>query len=149
MQKSAITVLSQIQQGLQEHDAMLLMSAYATNTQLELIDTFNPPSQPLLLQGYDMVRAYWEEVCKHDARHWVTDEIVSPGHISFHVICKDADAAMLRAASICTLANNAIIHQLFVQVWDPPLTSEDAGTPDSILSYRYHHPLSINPYPEN
>ncbi len=56
-----------------QHDAEALVTLYAEDAALEIVDTTSPPSEPRRLEGIDAIRAYYEDVCARDMTHEVED----------------------------------------------------------------------------
>jgi len=107
-----------MQQGIEQCDVDKIMSCYADNAELRIVDRNHPPSEPLHLRGKEEIGDYYRDVCSRQMQHSIDQEVIGNDRIAFTEACEYNDGTRVLAAELCELSEGKIARQLNVQAWD-------------------------------
>ncbi len=118
-QKTAGRVdIETLRRSYEERDAELLVSLYAEEAELRIVDRTAPPSSPLELRGKAEIAEYWSEILSRDMTHRVENEVIGKDRLAFNVHCEYSDGTRVLGAMTHDLRDGRIVWQVNVQVWD-------------------------------
>jgi ketosteroid isomerase-like protein len=110
--------LEALRRGIEDRDAAALLTLFAPDAELRLIDNDNPPSTPRVLNGQDSIRAYLEDVAARDMTHQVQHLLRDGDTVSYLEFCQYADGTRVLCAAAVELRDELIIRKTGVQAWD-------------------------------
>lgn len=118
MSSPVTTSIDALRQASEQRNAELLISMYADNAVMQIVDKNNPPSSPLTLRGKQAIAEFLKDICSRDMTHQVIDEVVGKDRISFNEACQYASGERVLAASVLDLQNGKIVRHVTVEAWD-------------------------------
>lgn len=107
-----------LRRGVEGQTAATLLSLYADDAELRLIDHNAQPSNPRVLRGRDEIAAMLEDVYSRDMSHKLEECIVQGDRAAFSESCLYADGVRVLAESMITLRDGKIVEQTTIQAWD-------------------------------
>jgi ketosteroid isomerase-like protein len=107
-----------LRRGIEERDPAILLSLYAEDAELEVVDSSDRPSNPRIIRGRDAIGAYYADVCGRDMTHTVERLVVGSGGAAFLQSCRYPSGARVRCAAVLDLRDGLITRQSGVQAWD-------------------------------
>lgn len=107
-----------LRRGIESSDAALLLSLYADDAELRVIDRVRQPSKPLDLRGKAAIAAYLEDICGRAMTHCVEQVVAGDGQVAFTEACSYPDGTRVFCASMLDTRDGKIVHQVNVQAWD-------------------------------
>ncbi|HTK06524.1 MAG TPA: hypothetical protein VL485_05120 [Ktedonobacteraceae bacterium] len=102
----------------EQRNANLLISFYADDALMQIVDRNHPPSAPRELCGKETIATFLHDVCDHDMTHKMMGEVVGKDRLSFQIACQYASGERVLAASTCDLKDGKIVREVTVQAWD-------------------------------
>ncbi|HEY4386296.1 MAG TPA: nuclear transport factor 2 family protein [Ktedonobacteraceae bacterium] len=118
MTTRATVDIDTLRRAHEQRNADLLVSFYADDALMQIVDRNHPPSSPRELRGKQAIATFLHDVCDHDMTHKMMDEVVGKDRLSFHVTCQYASGERVLAASTCDLKDGKIVREVTVQAWD-------------------------------
>jgi ketosteroid isomerase-like protein len=103
---------------LRERDAAALLSLYADDATIEVVDHVNQPKAPRRLRGREELRAHLEDVFTRDMTHELDIFAASPGAIGYTVRCRYPDGTKVVCSATAELRDGRIVREVGVQAWD-------------------------------
>jgi hypothetical protein len=104
--------------AIEARDAAGILTWYAEDASLSVLDRDHPPAAPAVYQGLDAIGAYYREVCGRNIAHQVRDAVATADGLGFTQHCSYPDGATVLCATIATVRAGKIHRQTAVQVWD-------------------------------
>lgn len=114
----ATLTIPALRSAIEGRDAETLISFYADDAVLQIIDQANPPSRPLEMKGREALAAYFNDVCGRAMTHRVEVGIVEGDRLAFTQACTYPDGARVFCSATAELAGGKIARQVAVQAWD-------------------------------
>jgi hypothetical protein len=108
----------QLKSALESSNAANLLSLYADDCSMTIVDRNKPPSSPMKLSGKDAITAFWKDVCARDMTHAVGREVVGADRVSFIEECTYPDGCRVMSSTMLETRDGRIVNQLTVQAWD-------------------------------
>jgi ketosteroid isomerase-like protein len=99
-------------------DAAALLSLYADDATIELIDAQHSPSDPRRLSGREQIQAHLEDVFSRDMTHAVDIVAASPDALGYSLRCTYADGMKVVCVANAELRDGRIVREVGVQAWD-------------------------------
>lgn len=115
--------LKELKRALENGDSAALVSLYADDAEMTVVDFLHPPSAPVKVTGKAAIAAFWRDVCGRDMTHRVEHEVAGPNRISFVEECAYPDGCHVMAAMTLELSGGRIARHLTVQAWDGASTA--------------------------
>jgi ketosteroid isomerase-like protein len=112
------SIESAVRAAFNDRDAAALLSLYADDAIVELVDHVNQPSAPRRLCGRDELRTHFEDVFGRDMTHAVDIVATSPGALGYTVRCTYADGTKVVCSATAELRDGRIVREVGVQAWD-------------------------------
>lgn len=107
-----------LRRAIESSDAEVLMSLYADDAEMTIIDKMHAPSEPMALRGKPAIMSFWRDVCGRNMKHKVEREVVGDDRVALVESCEYPDGCRVMAAMMLDLADGRISRHLTVQAWD-------------------------------
>ena len=107
-----------IRKGQEEHETDALLSAYADDAEITIVDTNNPPSRPRKLRGKEEIAAYWRDVLSRGMTHKVESVVEAGDRAAYQVACEYPDGNRVLWSSVAEVRGDRIASETVVQAWD-------------------------------
>ncbi len=122
LRQHSVSIGEDFRRAMDMHDIDLLLSLYADDAEIRIIDKDHPPSAPRWMQGREAIARYYREMFARPIRHHVEEEVVGDDHLAFTEACEYPDGSRVFVSSVIELKNNLIYREVDVQAWDekPP-----------------------------
>jgi hypothetical protein len=104
--------------GLELCNVDMILSCYADNANVRIVDSTHPPSKPMELRGKDAIAGYYRDLCSRKMTHAIEQEVVADTQFAFTEACQYPDGKRVLSAELCELSNGKIMRQTSVQAWD-------------------------------
>jgi hypothetical protein len=110
--------LDTLRRAIEQSDPELLISLYAEDAELKIVDRNYPPSKPYILHGREAIAEYLQDISSRDMTHHLEQAVVGQDHLAFTEACRYADGTRVLCSSMLNLKAGKIAQQLNVQAWD-------------------------------
>lgn len=110
--------MNTLRQALEQRDLNLLVSLYADDAQMQVIDQNHRPSTPLELRDKRAIADFLTDIYQRDMTHRVIDEVVGGDRIAYNQSCQYPNGQRVFASSTLDLRNGKIVRQVTVLAWD-------------------------------
>ncbi|MBD0839601.1 nuclear transport factor 2 family protein [Streptomyces sp. TRM68416] len=107
-----------LRRGIEEHTAATLLSLYADDAELRVVDRNTQPSSPRVLHGRDEIGELLEDVYGRDMSHKLERCVVDGDSVAFSESCEYPDGVRVLAESMASLRDGKIVEQTMIQAWD-------------------------------
>ena len=107
-----------LRQAIEGRDAGSLVSFYADDAVLRIIDRDHPPSRPQEMKGKPAIAAYYQDVCGRAMTHRVESGVAEGDALAFTQACTYPDGTRVFCAAMLEIADGKIVRQTAVQAWD-------------------------------
>ena len=107
-----------LRQGIEGQTAATLLSLYADDAELRLVDHNTQPSKPRVLHGRDEIAQLLDDVYSRDMTHKLEECIVQGDRAAYSESCRYPDGVRVLAESMITLRDGKIVEQTMIQAWD-------------------------------
>ena len=107
-----------LRRGIEDQTAATLLSLYADDAELRVIDHNTQPSQPKVLHGRDEIAQLLDDVYSRDMTHKLEECIVQGDRAAYSESCRYSDGVRVLAESMLTLRDGKIVEQTMIQAWD-------------------------------
>ncbi|GAB1325928.1 nuclear transport factor 2 family protein [Streptomyces sennicomposti] len=107
-----------LRRGIEEHTASTLLSLYADDAEVRIVDREAQPSRPKVLRGRDEIGAMLEDVYGRDMTHALEHCVVQGDRAAFLESCRYPDGVRVLAESMISLRDGKISEQIMIQAWD-------------------------------
>jgi len=118
MNPTSTKVAETMHRGLEQCNVEMILSCYADDANVRIVDTTHPPSKPMELKGKSAIADYYRDICSRKMTHSVDQEIISDSQLAFTESCQYPDGKRVLATEMCELSNGKIRRQTNLQVWD-------------------------------
>ena len=115
---TATRISDTLRQATEQRNAELLISLYADDAELRVVDRNRMPSSPLLLRGKVAIAEFFKDVCGRDMTHRIEQQVVGDNRLAFLEACDYPDGCHVLCASVVELRAGKIVRQVSVQAWD-------------------------------
>ncbi|MFI1356290.1 nuclear transport factor 2 family protein [Streptomyces sp. NPDC020898] len=107
-----------LRRGIEGHDATALLSLYADDAELRVIDRNTQPSHPMVKHGRGEISAMLTEVYGRDMTHKLEQVVVQGDQVAYTESCEYPDGVRVFAGSMMSLRDGKIVDQTVLQAWD-------------------------------
>ena len=108
-----------LRRAYEQRDVELMLSFYADDAQLRIINRLHPPSNPYELRGKEQIAEFQKRIFARDMKHRLEREVVGENRVAFHVACEYPSGEHLLDAMMLDLDDSGkIVRHLEVQAWD-------------------------------
>ncbi|MGV9252718.1 nuclear transport factor 2 family protein [Streptomyces sp. NPDC003697] len=95
-----------------------LVSLYADDAEVRIVDRTAQPSHPKVLQGRAQIGSMLDDVYSRDMTHRLERCVVQGDQAAFVESCQYADGVRVLAESMLSLRDGRISEQVMIQAWD-------------------------------
>jgi hypothetical protein len=110
--------ISGLRKAVESRDAATLLSFYADDSVLTIIDSINTPSKPRTIKGKRDIGAFLDDVCSRDMTHTIDTGMIDDKTLAYVERCQYAGGMRVVASNTAELGPNGIVRQTVVQAWD-------------------------------
>ncbi|WP_156722491.1 nuclear transport factor 2 family protein [Streptomyces apocyni] len=107
-----------LRRGIESQDAQTLLSLYADDAELRVIDRNTQPSHPMVMHGREQISEMLNDVFSRDMTHKLEQCVVQGDHVAYTEACEYPDGTKVLASSMMSLRDGKIIDQTLMQEWD-------------------------------
>ncbi len=118
MNTTTTSIADTLRAALEGSDGETLVSLYADDAELQVIDRNHQPSHPLTLRGKSAIAAYWTDICGRALRHRVEHVIAAGDSLAYDEACAYPDGTAVRCVAMLEVVDGRIARQVGVQAWD-------------------------------
>ncbi|MFE9451010.1 nuclear transport factor 2 family protein [Streptomyces sp. NPDC006739] len=101
-----------------EGNSNTLLSLYADDAEIRIVDRDTQPSHPKVLHGRDQISQMLDDIYGRDMTHKLDQCVVQGDRAAYSESCEYADGVRVLAESMITLRDGKIAEQLIIQAWD-------------------------------
>ncbi|MBM7091854.1 nuclear transport factor 2 family protein [Streptomyces sp. NPDC012461] len=107
-----------LRRGIEADNAEVLLSLYADDAELRIVDHTAQPSHPKVLRGRDEIAAMLDDVYSRDMTHKLEQCVVQGDHAAYSESCRYPDGVRVLSESMLSLRDGRITGQTLIQAWD-------------------------------
>jgi SnoaL-like domain len=107
-----------LRRSIEERDAATLLSLYAEDAELHVVDSHDQPSHPKIIRGRAAIGEYYADVCGRDMTHTIERLVVGDTGAAFVQRCQYPSGARVMCAAVLDLSGGLITRLSGVQAWD-------------------------------
>ncbi|MGX1273854.1 nuclear transport factor 2 family protein [Streptomyces phaeoluteigriseus] len=107
-----------LRRGVEGDTPETLLSLYADDAEIRVVDHNSQPSHPTVLHGRDKIAEMLEDVYSRDMTHRLEDCVVQGDRAAYSESCEYADGVRVLSESMITLRDGKIVEQTMIQAWD-------------------------------
>jgi hypothetical protein len=107
-----------LRRSIEGHTAADLLSLYADDAQVRIVDRNTQPSKPRVLHGREEIGAMYDDIFSRDMTHQVDQCIAQGDHAAYSLTCRYPDGTRVLAESMVTLRDGKITDEVLIQAWD-------------------------------
>ena len=103
---------------IEGNSAANLLSLYADDAEIRVVDRNSQPSHPTVLHGRDEISAMLDDVYSRDMTHTLEGCVMEGDHVAFSESCLYSDGVRVLSESMVTLRDGKISEQIIIEAWD-------------------------------
>lgn len=107
-----------LRRGIEGEDATTLLSLYADDAEIRIVDRNTQPSHPKILHGRDEIGEMLDDVYSRNMTHRLDQCVVQGDQVAFTESCEYTDGVRVLANSMVSLRDGKIAEQTLIQAWD-------------------------------
>lgn len=107
-----------LRRGIEGRDATALLSLYADDAEIRMVDHQTQPSHPRVMHGRSAISEMLNDVYNRDMTHKLESVVVDGDHVAFMESCRYPDGVRVLASSVADLRDGRIVDQTSIQAWD-------------------------------
>ncbi|MEU6452269.1 nuclear transport factor 2 family protein [Streptomyces sp. NPDC046979] len=107
-----------LRRGIEGNSADPLVSLYAQDARVRIVDRYDQPSSPKVLQGRQQIAEMLDDVYSRDMTHRMERCVVQGDNVAFTEECTYPDGVRVLAESMLSLRDGEIVEQTTIQAWD-------------------------------
>ncbi|MFI1168714.1 nuclear transport factor 2 family protein [Streptomyces sp. NPDC020801] len=107
-----------LRRGIEGPASSTLLSLYADDAEIRIVDRNTQPSHPKILHGRDEIGSMLDDVYSRDMTHKLEHCVVQGDHAAFVESCEYSDGVRVLAESMISLRGGKITEQILIQAWD-------------------------------
>ncbi|GGX56558.1 nuclear transport factor 2 family protein [Streptomyces fructofermentans] len=107
-----------LRRGIEGQDASALLSLYADDAEMRVVDRNTQPSHPMVMHGREQIRTMLDDVYSRDMTHKLENCVVQGDQVAFTESCQYSDGVKVLANSMMSLRDGKIVDQTVLQAWD-------------------------------
>jgi hypothetical protein len=109
--------LAALTRAIEARNSEEIVTLYADDATLTLLDQDNPPSNPQVLTGRADIAAYYRDVCGRNIQHRVRDAVSTSTGLAFTQDCRYPDGTKVVCTTVASVKDGLILRQTAVQTW--------------------------------
>lgn len=118
MSEATAKLSRSLHRAIEAHDVELLLSLYADDAELRIVDRNHPPSEPLEFRGREAIATHLQDVFSRDMVHRIEDEVFGADRLAFTEACEYPDGVRVLTSAMLALRDGKIVRALELQEWD-------------------------------
>ncbi|MDF3298994.1 nuclear transport factor 2 family protein [Streptomyces tropicalis] len=107
-----------LRRGIEGDGSSALLSLYADDAEIRIIDHHTQPSHPKILHGREEIGSMLDDVYSRDMTHRLEQCVVEGDRAAYVESCAYPDGVRVLAESMITLRDGKIAEQIMIQAWD-------------------------------
>jgi hypothetical protein len=107
-----------LRRSIEERDAATLLSLFAEDAELHVVDSHDQPSHPKIIRGRAAIGEYYADVCGRDMTHKIERLVVGDTGAAFVQACQYPSGARVTCVAVLDLSGGLITRLSGVQAWD-------------------------------
>ncbi|GKQ35011.1 nuclear transport factor 2 family protein [Streptomyces sp. A012304] len=107
-----------LRRGIEADTSETLLSLYADDAELRVVDRNTQPSRPAVLHGRDEIARLLDDVYSRDMTHKLEDCVVQGDRAAYSESCVYSDGVRVLSESMLSLRDGKIVDQTLIQAWD-------------------------------
>ena len=107
-----------MRRAVEQLDADALVSLYADDAEMRIVNKNTTPSSPRELHGKEEITDYLRDVCGRAMTHHIENEVVGEDRVAFNEACEYPDGTKVLAATTLEVRDGKIVRQVNVEAWD-------------------------------
>ncbi|MEU3416141.1 MULTISPECIES: nuclear transport factor 2 family protein [unclassified Streptomyces] len=107
-----------LRRGIEGNTGNTLLSLYADDARIRIVDRDHQPSHPTVLRGRAQIAELLDDIYHRDMTHRLEQCVIQGDRAAYSESCEYADGTRVVAESMLTLRDGRIADQLVIQVWD-------------------------------
>ena len=107
-----------LRRGIEGPIEETLVSLYADDAEIRIVDRNTQPSHPMVLHGRGEIAGMFHELCSREMTHKMERCVAQGDQIAFSESCEYPDGVRVLAESMLSLRDGKIVEQTMVQAWD-------------------------------
>ncbi|WP_330180181.1 nuclear transport factor 2 family protein [Nocardia sp. NBC_01503] len=107
-----------LRRGIEGRDAQVLLSLYADDAEIRMVDHRTQPSHPRVMHGRSAISEMLTDVYGREMTHTLESVVVDGDHLAFLESCRYPDGVRVLCSSVADLRDGRIIDQTSIQAWD-------------------------------
>lgn len=107
-----------LRRGIEGNTGNNLLSLYADDAEIRIVDRDTQPSNPRILHGRGQIAEMLDDVYRRDMTHKLEGCIVQGDRAAYSESCEYADGVRVLAESMIKLRDGKIAEQIMIQAWD-------------------------------
>ncbi|GHH85759.1 nuclear transport factor 2 family protein [Streptomyces capitiformicae] len=107
-----------LRRGTEQANAATLLSLYADDAEIRVVDRNTQPSHPKVMHGRAEIGDMLEEICSRDMTHKLEQCVVQGDQVAYTESCEYPDGVRVLASSMISLRDGKIVDQTLIQAWD-------------------------------
>jgi ketosteroid isomerase-like protein len=104
--------------AIEASDYEALVSFYADDAELRMVNKNTTPSSPMVLRGKEEISEMLRDVCGRAMTHHVEDEIIGENRVAYNEACEYPDGVRVLGATTMDLRDGVIVRQINIEAWD-------------------------------
>ncbi|GGP44338.1 nuclear transport factor 2 family protein [Streptomyces melanogenes] len=107
-----------LRRAIEGHDAKALLSLYADDAEIRVVDRNTQPSHPMVMHGQGEISKMLDDVYSREMTHKLEQCVVQGDSVAFTESCEYPDGVRVLANSMMSLKDGKIVEHTLVQAWD-------------------------------
>lgn len=107
-----------LRRGIEGDSAAALLSLYADDAELRVVDRNTQPSHPKIVHGRDQITELYNDIYSRDMTHTLEQCVVQGDHVAYTESCEYPDGVKVLANSMMSLRDGKIVDHTLIQAWD-------------------------------
>ncbi|MDH6213908.1 nuclear transport factor 2 family protein [Streptomyces pseudovenezuelae] len=107
-----------LRRGIEGHTPETLLSLYADDAELRVVNRNSQPSHPTVLHGRDAIGQMLGDVYSRDMTHKLEKCVIQGDSAAYSESCQYPDGVRVLSESMITLRDGRISEQIMIEAWD-------------------------------
>ncbi|MET8246456.1 nuclear transport factor 2 family protein [Streptomyces sp. NPDC005202] len=107
-----------LRRGVEGNTAQTLLSLYADDARMRIVDRNTQPSHPKILEGRNEIASMLDDVYGREMTHKLEQCVIQDDHAAYVESCEYPDGVRVLAESMISLRDGKISDQILIQAWD-------------------------------
>ncbi|MDH6622374.1 ketosteroid isomerase-like protein [Streptomyces sp. LBL] len=107
-----------LRRGIEGPIAEVLLSLYAEDAEIRIVDRNTQPSHPMVVHGRNQIAEMYDELSGREMTHKLERCVVQGDEAAYSESCEYPDGVRVLSESMLSLRDGKIVEQTMVQAWD-------------------------------